>query len=308
MSSGNDLLLLQDYLRYIRYERQLAESSCATYQRILTSLTQQTDVPLHQLDQNALQALLNAAYRKGINPRTLVQHRAALRSYFSWLNMQGKCSNDPTSGLKLPKHREQALPETLSPEELGQLLQPPPEDENDPLILRDHAIGELFYSSGLRLAELAALDIDSIGKQHLRIRGKGGKVRNIYIGSKAQIALQRWFSVRTQWSSPADNELALFLSRRGNRLSHRSIQLSLERLAQRNLPGRHIHPHQLRHSFASHILQSSQDIRSVQELLGHSSLSTTQIYTHLDYQHLNKAYHQAHPRAQKHKIDNTDKS
>lgn len=298
--------ILENYLRYIRYEQQLADSSCKTYQRILTTLAQQASKPLHQLDHAALQELLNAAYRKGLNPRTLVQRRAALRSYFSWLKMQGICSHDPTTGLKLPKRREQALPEALSSEELNQLLQLQPGLESDPIFIRDNAIAELFYSSGLRLAELAALNIDCIGKQHLRIRGKGGKIRNIYIGEKARTALKQWQAARSKFCAPSSEELALFVSRRGSRLSHRGIQLALKRLARQTLPGRHIHPHQLRHSFASHILQSSQNIRGVQELLGHSSLSTTQIYTHLDYQHLSNAYHQAHPRAQKEKNDKSD--
>lgn len=296
--------LLSDYLSSLQYEQNLAQTTCHTYQRILTALDRQTDSPLHQLDQDALQDLLNRAHRRGTNPRTLIQHRAALRSYFKWLEKKGHCQENPAINLQLPKSRKQALPDTLSPEELAQLLSPPAEEESDPIILRDHAIAELFYSSGLRLAELAALDYSCIGKHHLRIRGKGGKVRNIYIGSKAQTALQRWASVRPQFTKNNVDDCALFLSQQGKRLSHRSLQNALVRLAKHNLPGRHIHPHQLRHSFASHILQSSQDIRSVQELLGHSSLSSTQIYTHLDYQHLSHAYHQAHPRAQR---NNTDK-
>lgn len=289
--------LLHSYLRHIRYEQQLAETTSATYLRILNKLAAHAKVALHRLDQSALQELLNTAHRRGTSPRTLIQYRAALRSYFAWLTAQGKRQHDPTTALKLPKQRRKALPTTHAPEALNQLLDET-EASSQPLHLRDLAIAELLYSSGLRLAELAALNTDCIGKAHLRIRGKGGKVRNIFIGSKANAALKRWQSARATLSVD-DDEKALFISRRGQRLSHRGIQLALKRLAREKLPGQHLHPHQLRHSFASHVLQSSQDIRSVQELLGHSSLSTTQIYTHLDFQHLSKAYHQAHPRAQK---------
>lgn len=293
----DDAALLSAFLATLRYERQLARTTVTTYQRVLRAHLEQRTKPLAQMRTEDLQDQLNHLHQRGMSTRTLNQHRAAWRGFYAWLCMRGYIGNDPAQALVLPKQRNKPLLKALSPDAMATLLRPPAED--NPLDLRDHAILELFYSSGLRLAELAALDVAVVGKSSVAIRGKGDKTRNIYIGRSADQALQRWLNVRQHWLSTHADEPALFISARGIRLSHRGIQQAIIRYAQQALPDQPLHPHMLRHSFAGHVLQSSQNIRAVQELLGHSSLSTTQIYTHLDFQHLSQIYDQSHPRARR---------
>ena len=203
--------------------------------------------------------------------------------------------SNPAEGVRAPKVRRH-LPHTLDADQLGRLLELPGED---PLDHRDRAIMELFYSSGLRLAELVALDVRDVqaGDDVLEVVGKGHKSRRVPIGRFARAAIERWLAARGTLAKA--RETALFVSRRGTRISARAVQERLRRRAIEQGVPQHVHPHLLRHSFASHLLESSGDLRAVQELLGHADIGTTQIYTHLDFQHLAQVYDQAHPRARR---------
>ena len=217
------------------------------------------------------------------------------RSFYRFANRRLGWESNPCVDIRPPKARR-ALPQILSPEQCSQLLNRPVDDV---LEVRDAAMFELFYSSGLRLAELTGLNLSGVDMHAMEatVTGKGAKTRIVPVGEKALHALEAWLVVRASLADPA--EPALFLNRRGLRLSASSVGLRLDRWAiKAGLPV-HVHPHMLRHSFASHVLQSSGDLRAVQEMLGHASISTTQIYTHLDFQHLAKVYDQAHPRARK---------
>lgn len=243
-----------------------------------------------------------AHMRHRLNGRSVQRALSALRSFYKYLLREQAVAHNPVAGLSAPKSARR-LPKTLDIDQTQQLLQS--DEANDFLALRDQAIMELFYSSGLRLSELIALDVDIIDFQQgqVVVAGKGNKTRIVPVGSVALRAIAAWLTVRGQ-AAPRDE--ALFISRRGQRISPRSVQL---RLAQQSLQrgvAQHVHPHMLRHSFASHLLESSGELRSVQELLGHANLSTTQVYTHLDFQHLAKIYDAAHPRAGRKAADPRD--
>ncbi|WP_072281876.1 tyrosine recombinase XerC [Rappaport israeli] len=293
------MMHLSAYLNYLHHERNLAPTTIKTYQRLLNQAAQQLSDTL--ITTTALQNYLNQLHQQGLIAQSLNQHRAALKGYFHWRQQQGHHPHNPATNLRIAKVSQHSLPKTLTPEEISELLPTP--SENDLLGIRNHAIIELFYATGLRLAELSALNHEQFHTQttSLRIIGKGNHPRIVHIGDYARTAILRWQNKRPQW---AKEDPALFISQRGQRLSHRAIQLALKRHAKIHLTGRNLHPHILRHSFASHLLQSSQDIRGVQEMLGHQQLSTTQIYTHLNHQHLSKIYDQTHPRA-KRKPNNT---
>ena len=239
-------------------------------------------------------------HQSGLSGHSIQRMLSACRMFYRYLLKNGAVDVNPFDGIGAPKSPSK-LPETLSVDELSGLL-----EQNDGSILsvRDHAILELFYSSGLRLSELAALDFDSIDFQQRQIMvvGKGNKQRIVPVGRKAASALQSWLERRHELTKPHKSlhpEKALFINHNGKRLSVRGIQYRLNRWAKEKGLGRRLHPHMLRHSFASHVLESSGDLRAVQELLGHSDIATTQIYTHLDFQHLAKVYDEAHPRARK---------
>lgn len=282
------------YLKHLKYERNLSELTLKTYQRSLETIEKTNALELHKQNSAQLQSALLTLRRAGAQSATLNRYRAALHGYYQWLKKENKIEDDPSTSLKIPKKEKKILPKTLSPEQIERLLQAPKDD--DIKKWRNCAIFELFYSTGMRLAELAQLNIEQL--QHLpeeiTIQGKGNKMRRIFIGEKARKTLAKWLSLR-----PKTQNNALFTNQRGTRLSPRGIQLLLEKHANERLDGIHVNPHMLRHSFASHILQSSNDIRAVQELLGHQNLSTTEHYTHLDFQHLAKIYDQSHPRAKK---------
>jgi integrase/recombinase XerC len=221
---------------------------------------------------------------------------SAIRSFFNFLLKKGLADNNPAQYIKAPKQARK-LPKTLDVDQISGLLEA---GASSAIEIRDLAIFELFYSSGLRLSELTALnlaDIDLTDHSLMVKSGKGGKSRILPIGSKAITAINNWLPQRLKNISVS--EVALFTSTRGKRLGQRSIELRLEQWCKKKGIAEHIHPHMLRHSFASHLLESSQDLRAVQELLGHSNISTTQIYTHLDFQHLADIYDKAHPRAKK---------
>ncbi|MBS7325318.1 MAG: tyrosine recombinase XerC [Thiopseudomonas sp.] len=219
---------------------------------------------------------------------------SSLRTFFSYLQRQGVVINNPALGIRAPKG-EKRLPRTLDVDRAGQLLDQLPADSL--IEQRDRAMLELFYSSGLRLSELTGLDLPDLdlAAGQVRVLGKGGKQRDLPVGRQARAALQDWLAVRAQL---AKDPQALFVGERGARIHPSVVRQRLKQAGQQML-GQHLHPHMLRHSFASHMLESSQDLRAVQELLGHVNISTTQIYTHLDFQHLAQVYDQAHPRARR---------
>ncbi|MDO4435594.1 MAG: tyrosine recombinase XerC [Cardiobacteriaceae bacterium] len=294
---------LEQYLKYLKFERMMRPHTLSAYQRLLSKAL---SVVGAQPTTESLQHYLLQERKRGLDPKSLNLIRAALRGYFQYLQQQGIRKDNPATLLKLPKRQKQALPKTLSIEQIDVLLRPehqaPSESEKANFIaLRDIAIMELFYSTGMRLSELTALNVGDIAGQEITITGKGGYQRVVFIGETAQSALQQWLNVRGALQGQHE-ENALFLSHQfGKRLSQRAVQLLVKEHGKQKLYGQNVHPHMFRHSFASHMLQSSQDIRAVQEFLGHQRLSTTQIYTHLDHQHLSKVYDQAHPRAKRKK-------
>ncbi|WP_447045882.1 tyrosine recombinase XerC [Vreelandella sp. H-I2] len=253
------------------------------------------------LDTPLLRAFLGSERSRGLAPRSLARRRAALSRFADYLVKQGELVDNPVGLLRTPKQPSH-LPRPVDVDALARFLDTP--HDGSPLGARDQAILELFYSSGLRLAELAALDLKDLQDSRVRVIGKGGKPRQVPVGRRAHQALTEWLVCRSALAPL--NEQALFVGQRGARLGHRAIQKRLAQLSiARGLP-EHLHPHRLRHSFASHLLESSQDLRAVQELLGHANLSTTQVYTRLDWQHLATSYDAAHPRAKRaHRSDNT---
>lgn len=246
------------------------------------------------LDVATLRRFLGAERTRGLAPRTLARRRAAISRFCSWLVDQDILPHNPASLVQTPRLPDH-LPRPVDIDSLARFLDCP--HDGTPLALRDQAMLELLYGAGLRLSELVSLDLNMLETRRLRVRGKGDKPRQLPIGSRARQALDAWLLVRAQLASP--DEPALFVGQQGRRLGQRGVQLRLVTQAkERGLP-EHLHPHRLRHSFASHLLESSGDLRAVQELLGHAHLSTTQIYTRLDWQQLASAYDQAHPRARR---------
>ena len=286
---------LDAYLEHLRRERQLSPHSLDGYRRDLAKLLALAgEAGLSgwaQLDGRTLRRLLAQLHQQGLAPRSLARWLSAVRGLYRYLIREGHCQQDPSAGLRPPKG-EQRLPHLLDADRAQQLLDTPPDD--DFLARRDQAMLELFYSSGLRLSELTGLDLAQLDLAAglVRVRGKGNKVRELPVGSKAREALQAWLPLRRLVAV----DQALFVGQRGQRLGARAVQLRVRQAGVREL-GQHLHPHMLRHSFASHLLESSQDLRAVQELLGHADIGTTQIYTHLDFQHLARVYDRAHPRA-----------
>ena len=239
-------------------------------------------------------------HRAGAGGKTLQRELSALRSFFRYLLREGRLGFNPAQGVRAPKS-ERKLPVTFEADGLCALLDQAPDE--DPLALRDQAMIELFYSSGLRLAELVSVNLNDIDLEDasLEVLGKGAKRRRVPVGAQALAAVKRWREVRGLLA--AADEPALFVSQRGRRIHPRTVEQRLARWAMERGAGRHLHPHLLRHSFASHLLESSSDLRAVQELLGHANIATTQIYTHLDFQHLAQVYDQAHPRARRKDTD-----
>jgi integrase/recombinase XerC len=311
--------LIEAFLASQAHERQLARHTLAAYRRDLDQLLQLTQLEtasaeaLARLAAHDIRQCLMRLHGTGLAPRSIARMLSAWRGFYRWLARNTLTTEaiavaalpvNPCDDLRPPKRRRN-LPRSLSVEQCFALLQHEPTDPpNEVLELRDQAMFELFYSSGLRLAELAALDslpgrlnggyVD-LNTAEVTVTGKRGKTRIVPVGGPARNALQAWLARRGELA--ASGELALFVSLRGTRLAPRSIEQRLARRAA--LHGNKAHPHMLRHSFASHLLQSSGDLRAVQDMLGHASIATTQVYTHLDFQHLAKVYDTAHPRARK---------
>jgi integrase/recombinase XerC len=288
------------YLAELAEQRRLSPHTVSNYRRDLARLLNLAgEIPLAELQVHHIRRFAAQLHGQGLSGRSLARLLSAWRGFFNWLGRGDVVRANPCEGVRSPKSPKH-LPNALSVDETARLLQP--SDDGDAVLLtRDMAMFELFYSSGLRLAELAALDcaaLDSaLNEGEVRVLGKRNKARLVPVGRKAREALVAWAALRDSLAEA--EEPALFVSRRGGRISHRMIQLRLAQLAlQLGLP-RHVHPHMLRHSFASHVLQSSGDLRAVQEMLGHASIASTQVYTHLDFQHLAKVYDAAHPRAKR---------
>ena len=286
------------FIHYLQYQRILSPHTLSNYQRDLKDFCLWCEdnklSPLKQLQQSHIRQYAANKHRAGLSPKSLQRKLSSLRSFFRFRLREGFIKINPATGVRAPKVQKK-LPVTLDTDQLAHLLDLP---GTDPLDLRDKAIMELFYSSGLRLSELASLNVDEIGATDdvIDVVGKGNKTRRIPVGREARKAIGAWLKVRGHLAKI--DEPALFVSQRGTRLSQRSIELRLQKRALEQGMPQHVHPHMLRHSFASHILESSGDLRAVQELLGHADISTTQIYTHLDFQHLAQVYDKAHPRAQ----------
>jgi integrase/recombinase XerC len=252
--------------------------------------------PPHALTRAQLSRFLATLHGRGLSGRSLARMLSAWRAFFRFLLEHDRTlREDPSAGLKAPKSPRR-LPSALTPDEAARLVAI---EGDDDLALRDRALFELAYSSGLRLSELAGLDIDGVDRaaREVRVWGKGSKERIVPVGAPAVRALEAWLAARAPVAAPG--ERALFVGAHGRRLSPRSIERRLAMWAIRRGLARHVHPHMLRHSFASHVLQSSGDLRAVQEMLGHASIASTQVYTHLDFQALAKVYDAAHPRARR---------
>ncbi len=289
---------LAAYLGNLRDERRLSEHTTAGYSHDIEALFALVpDVPLEGIGTHVVRRAIGRLHAQGLSGRTLARMLSAWRGFFAWLIRHRALATNPCAGVRAPKSAR-ALPKALSPDAAARLFD---REVEDALELRDKAIFELAYSSGLRLAELVGLDLgDAQAILHdgeVTVTGKGRKTRTVPVGAKARHALEHWLDARGPLGNPGDS--ALFVSSRGRRISPRSIQLRLKRWALQAGLGTGVHPHVLRHSFASHVLQSAGDLRAVQEMLGHASISTTQVYTKLDFQHLAKVYDQAHPRARK---------
>ena len=292
--------MLTDFFGQLTVEKRASEHTVKSYQRDINHLTHYCiDKSIPQwsdLKQSDIRSHIASRHRQGLSSKSLQRELSAIRSFYNYLLKKRLTESNPAQYVKAPK-QSRKLPKTLDVDQISGLLEA---GANSALEIRDLAMFELFYSSGLRLSELAALNLADIDlpDNSLMIRtGKGGKSRMLPIGSKAVTAINNWLELRQK--NAAVSESAVFISTRGTRLGQRSIELRLEQWCKKKGIAEHIHPHMLRHSFASHLLESSQDLRAVQELLGHSNISTTQIYTHLDFQHLADVYDKAHPRAKK---------
>lgn len=286
-------------MQYLKYERGYSKHTLNSYQASLDEVCEYLTLQQYQtwssVEAKSLKNWLASLRKKQLKPRSIQLKLSALKGLYKYLLQRDIVDTNPCELLSMPK-ADKPLPKNMEVDEVSQLLNFIPEKTIE---YRDKAIMELFYSSGIRLSELVAIDLSDfdLSSAELRVVGKGNKQRLLPIGAKALSAIKDWLNFRSEYIK-ADNT-ALFLSKLGNRLCTRQVQQRLSYWAKRQGLHNTLHPHKLRHSFASHILESSGNLRAVQELLGHANLSTTQVYTHLDFQHLAKVYDQAHPRAKK---------
>ncbi len=296
------LAAIEAFLAAQAHERRASPHTLSAYRRDLAMLLQlsaaNSVAALAALAAPDIRRYAMQLHSRGRSPRSIARSLSAWRSFYRWLCRNRQLPLNPCQGVRPPKRRHD-LPKALSVDQAGALLDGATSADNL-LELRDRAMFELFYSSGLRLAELVSLDQDNgldLAAGEVTVTGKRGKTRTVPVGNKALAAVRNWLARRSEMA--AAGETALFVSRRGTRISPRMVELRLARWTQRQGLGIKVHPHMLRHSFATHMLQSSGDLRAVQEMLGHASIATTQVYTHLDFQHLAKVYDAAHPRARK---------
>lgn len=292
---------IADYLGYLRHEKKYSPhtltAAAADLAGFAAYCAQARVARLAQIDQHLVRGYITARHRAGLDPASLHRYLSSLRSFFRHQIRADRLQANPATAVRGPKLRRQ-LPAVISQEELGSALDRPVEG---PWAERDHALVELLYSTGLRLSELYALDAAQLagGQAEVTVTGKGGKQRIVMVGAKARQALLAWLPRRAEVAAPG--EPALFVGRNGRRLSRAMIGQRLKVWARQAGLQTHLHPHRLRHSFATHLLESSGDLRAVQEMLGHANLSTTQIYTHLDWKRLAQVYDEAHPRAKRSK-------
>ena len=287
------------FIDYLKVVKNFSEHTTKNYKRDLDKFIRflsDNSTSLEKCDEQDIRLFVNQERRKGLSPRSIQRVLSSCRSFFNYLVEHKGFEKNHAQNISSPKSSK-SLPKALDADLIQKLLNFKPKTE---LETRDKAIAELFYSSGLRLSELQGIDIGdiSIKERTCRVIGKGNKTRDLPIGRQAVKSLRDWILIREKYSTGSD--LAIFINKQGKRLSNRSIQARLKKLStERGLPA--VHPHMLRHSFASHILESSGDLRAVQEMLGHADIGTTEIYTKLDFQHLSKVYDKAHPRAKKNK-------
>lgn len=288
--------LLQGYLEHLAHERRLSVHTARSYERDIRVLLDSAGATgLRQMQPAQIRRFVSQLHAQGLDGKTLARVLSAWRGFFSYLSRDHGFEHNPCLGIRPPKTAKR-LPHALSPDETRQLME---FSADGTLAVRDRAILELLYSSGLRLSELTGLAIDDVNFRDatVRVTGKGAKTRVVPVGRYALAALRSWLAERSLLTSPG--EQAMFVTREGARLSARAVQARLRQWGVKLGLSGNVHPHALRHSFASHVLQSSGDLRAVQDMLGHASISTTQVYTHLDFQHLAKVYDAAHPRAKK---------
>ncbi|HCG5950416.1 TPA: tyrosine recombinase XerC [Vibrio parahaemolyticus] len=290
---------LERFYEFLRSEKGLSLHTQRNYKQQLETMAQHlAEMGLKdwsQVDAGWVRQLAGKGMREGMKASSLATRLSSLRSFFDFLILRGEMSANPAKGVSAPR-KKRPLPKNLDVDEVNQLLEV---NEDDPLAIRDRAMMELMYGAGLRLAELVSVDVRDVQLRsgELRVIGKGDKERKVPFSGMATEWVGKWLRVRGDLAAPS--EPALFVSKLGTRISHRSVQKRMAEWGQKQSVASHISPHKLRHSFATHMLESSNNLRAVQELLGHENISTTQIYTHLDFQHLAQAYDQAHPRARK---------
>jgi len=290
--------LLASFLRHLKDERRLSPHTLSAYQRDLSKFLAfccHGTIELATLDSYAVRQFAAQCHRSGLSPRSIARRLSALRQFLAYLVQERLLASNPAVTVQAPKPARR-LPATMDTDQVASLLAL---EGDDLFTVRDRAMLELFYSSGLRLSELVGLDLIDLDlpDQTVRVTGKGNKTRIVPVGRYAIAALKSWIELRAAITAADEN--ALFVSRLGARLAGRTVQARLKQWAKRQGVGLPIHPHMLRHSFATHLLESSGNLRAVQELLGHASISTTQIYTHLDFQHLAHIYDASHPRARR---------
>jgi integrase/recombinase XerC len=292
---------LESFIQMLRSEKYYSQHTCKNYHRDLDRFSEFLQTrgidSWCRVSYNEVSAYAAHRFRNGLKSRSIQRELSSIRSFYQFLILQGAMKSNPAKEVSAPKG-DQRLPRTCDAEQVGQLLKN--RDNDDDLQVRDLAMFELIYSSGLRLAELVSIDLTDIdpGQRQLIVTGKGNKTRYLPIGTRAIDAIRRWLKIRGGFCR-CEDEPALFLSKLGKRISHRNVQSRLNQLVKRQSLDQQLSPHTLRHSFATHMLESSGDLRAVQELLGHANINTTQIYTHLDFQHLARVYDSAHPRAKR---------
>ena len=297
----NEAGWIDRFIRHLEFERRLSPLTCKNYRRDLETLAaycEQSGVgEWKDLDSEHVRAYSAACYRKGLSARSIQRRLSAARTFFRYLVRENEVKKSPVTSVSAPKGKKR-LPGNLDADRMARLLDIP---GDGPIVDRDRAILELLYSSGLRLAELTDLNVGDVDMHEatVHVTGKGNKDRIIPVGRQALKALRQWTITRGDLADA--EEKALFVSNRGSRISTRSVQSRVKHWAKQQGIDANVYPHLFRHSFATHVLESSHDLRGVQELLGHANISTTQVYTHLDFQHLAQIYDQTHPRARKRK-------
>jgi integrase/recombinase XerC len=287
------------FVRHLEYERRLSPQTCKNYRHDLQALAAWLDTSgvtaWTGVDSEHIRAFSASCFRKGLSAKSIQRRLSAARTFFRYLLREKVVRHNPVTSVTAPKSKKR-LPGNLDADRMARLLEIP---GDGPIVDRDRAMLELLYSSGLRLAELVDLDLGDVDTSDatVRVTGKGNKDRIVPVGRQALKALRQWLLTRSDLAGV--EEKALFVSNRARRISHRSVQARVKHWAKKQGIDANVYPHLFRHSFATHVLESSHDLRGVQELLGHTNISTTQIYTHLDFQHLAQIYDQTHPRARR---------